>query len=114
VATGYVNRQKMHIYLMGGKTFTLNEEFSLKTGSMLRWVQSAPVSFEIAGLFGFKEKFYAGGMFRFGSSYGFLAQFKPTFQLTIGYSYDLTITELSTFHGGTHEIMLSYDFNVFE
>lgn len=113
VSTEYVNKQQLHLYFVGGHQFDLNDDFQLKTSGMFKWVRNAPVSFDVTGLFGFKEKFWIGAMYRFDAAYGVLTQFKPTPALTIGYSYDITITELNGYQNGSHEIMLSYDFSLF-
>ena len=112
--TEYVNKEEIHLYLVAGKKFLLSENTQLKTNSMLRLVKDAPVSIDITALVGLKEKFWVGGMLRFGDSYGFLAQVKPTSDILIGYSYDLNFSGLNAFNNGTHEIMLSYNLNFFE
>jgi type IX secretion system PorP/SprF family membrane protein len=112
--TEYVNKEEIHLYFMAGKEFQFSENMQIKTHSMLRIVKDAPISFDITALFGLKEKFWFGGMLRFGDSYGFLAQVKPTQDILIGYSYDLNFSGLNAFNNGTHEIMLSYCLNFFE
>ncbi|MDA3833676.1 MAG: type IX secretion system membrane protein PorP/SprF [Spirochaetales bacterium] len=112
--TEYVNKEEIHLYLMAGKKFLINETTQLKTHSMLRLVKDAPISLDVTALVGFKEKFWVGGMLRFGDSYGFIAQFKPLEDTLIGYSYDLSFSGLNAFNNGTHEIMLSYNLNLFE
>jgi len=112
--TEYVNKEEIHLYLVAGKKFLLNETMQLKTHSMLRMLKNAPLSFDITALIGLKEQFWFGGMIRFGDSYGFLAQVKPTRDILIGYSYDLNFSGLNAFNNGTHEIMLSYNLNLFE
>ena len=113
VSTEYVNRQQLHFYFVGGHQFDLDDDFQLKTSGMFKWVRNAPVSFDVTALAGFREKFWIGGMYRFDAAYGIITQFKPIPELTIGYSYDLTITELNGYQNGSHEIMLSYDFSLF-
>lgn len=113
VSSGQVNAQKMHVYAIGGKKFDLSENVQFKTYSMLRWVTGSPISLDITALVGLNDKIWLGGMFRFGDSYGFLAQFKPTEKMMIGYSYDLTISDLNVYNNGTHEIMFSYDIDLF-
>lgn len=113
VATDYVSIQKIHLYVMGGKRFDINENFQVKTYSMLKWVKGAPLSADITALAGIRDRFWLGGMIRFGASYGFLAQFKPNSNMMIGYSYDLSISRLNSFNSGSHEIMFSYNINVF-
>lgn len=113
VTTEYVNKQQMHLYFVTGHMFALNEDFQLKTSALMKWVRNAPISFDATVLFGFKEKFWVGGMYRFDAAYGIIAQFKPIPELTIGYSYDITLTELGGYQSGSHEIMLSYNFDLF-
>lgn len=113
VTTDYVNKQQLHMYFVGGNRFDLSEDFQLKASGMLKWVRNAPLSFDLTALGGFKEKFWLGAMYRFDAAYGVIAQFKPTSALTIGYSYDITIGDLSGFQSGSHEIMLGYNFSLF-
>ena len=113
VSTGYVNKQELHLYFVGGHQFDLNSDFQLKTSGMFKWVRNAPASFDVNTLVGFREKFWVGGMYRFDAAYGIIAQFKPIESLTLGYSYDITINELNGYQNGSHEVMLSYDLNLF-
>jgi len=50
-------------------------------------------------------------MLRFGDSFGGLFQLQVTNQIKFGYSYDLPINKLGAYNNGTHELMISYDFN---
>lgn len=111
--TNYVNKQEIHAYAVAGKDFNFNPDFQMKVDGMIKYVNNAPLSLQISMLAGFRERFWVGGMARIGDSFGIIAQFKPTEKLTIGYSYDITTSELSIFSNGTHEIMLGYDFNFF-
>lgn len=107
--TVYVNKEEMHLYLVGGKQFPLGSEIQLKTSAMLQYVKDAPFTFQASALLGFKEKFWVGAMARIGDAFGAVMQFQATKKMVIGYSYDLTISEISSFSNGTHEIMFSYD-----
>ena len=113
VTTEYVNKQEMHLYFVAGHMFELNNDFQLKTSGMMKLVRNAPAAIDATALFGFKEKFWLGAMYRIDAAYGVIAQFKPIPELTIGYSYDITLTELSGYQSGSHEIMLSYNFDLF-
>lgn len=113
VSTSYINKQQMHMYFVAGQKIALNEDFQLKGSAMTRWVSGAPLSIDLSVSAGFRERFWVGAMYRFDAAYGIIAQFKPTAKMTIGYSYDITISELSAFNNGTHEIMFSYDLDLF-
>ncbi|GAB1451578.1 type IX secretion system membrane protein PorP/SprF [Draconibacterium sp.] len=112
--TQYVNKEEIHLYAIGGRTFNLNQDFQLKTSAMFRYVKNAPFSFQINAMVGFKEQFWVGGMARFGDSFAIVAQFQATPKMKIGYSYDFTTSDLSYYSNGTHEIMFSYDLNIFK
>ncbi|HKI88802.1 MAG TPA: type IX secretion system membrane protein PorP/SprF [Draconibacterium sp.] len=111
--TEYVNKEKIHFYFVAGKKFSLSENTQLKASTMLKLVQNAPVSVDITGMIGFKERFWVGGMFRYGDSYGLLTQFNVTDKILIGYSYDLTLSDINVFSNGTHEIMFRYNMDIF-
>jgi len=113
-ATEYVGKEKIHFYLVGGKIFRVNENIHIKSSSMLKIVKSAPISVDVTGLLGLKDRFWFGGMFRIGNSWGLLAQVNATDNMLIGYSYDLNFNGLNAFNNGTHEIMLSYNINLFQ
>ena len=110
----HVNKEEIHFYMIGGKIFHFNSEFQLKTSAMFRYVRNVPLSFQINAMVGFKEKFWVGGMYRFGDSFGMMAQFQATDKMKIGYSYDFTTSDLGAFNNGTHEIMFGYDLNIFQ
>lgn len=113
VTVDYINKQLMHMYLAAGQRIVFNEDFQLKTNGMIRWVSGAPASFDMTVMGGFKEKFWLGAMYRLDDAYGMLVKFKPSSKMAIGYSYDITISELGAFNSGTHEIMFSYNLDLF-
>ena len=59
----------------------------------------------------FYDRLWVGAMYRVGDAVGGLLQIQLSNQLRVGYSYDVTASDLSTFNNGTHEILVSYDFN---
>ena len=55
------------------------------------------------------EKFWIGGMYRSGDSFGAIAQWIINKKIRIGYAADFTFTELKDYHKGIHEVMISYE-----
>jgi len=111
-STEYISKEKIHYYLVAGKKFTTGGYTQIKAHSMLRVAPNAPVTFDVTAMFGLKEKFWVGGMYRLNDSYGLLTQFAIG-KMLIGYSYDLSFSELNAFSSGTHEIMFSYNIDLF-
>ena len=113
VQTDYINKQQRHMYFVAGHRFDISEDFQLKTNGMMRKIKSAPLSVDMTVMGGFRDKFWVGAMYRFGDAYGMLVKFNPSPNMSIGYAYDITISELSAFNSGTHEIMFSYNLDLF-
>jgi type IX secretion system PorP/SprF family membrane protein len=109
----YVNKEKIHLYIVGGHNLKLTPDFSLKANAMLMGVRNAPVTLQATAMAGFRERFWMGGMIRFGDALGFIAQFRASPKILIGYSYDINTSKFSVFDNGTHEVMLSYNLNLY-
>lgn len=109
--TQNVSREEMHFYFMMGYVFHVNRILKFKPHFMTKFVQDAPVSIDLSAQFLIYDRLWLGGMYRFGDSVGALMQIQVSNQIKVGYSYDVSINELRTYNRGTHEIMVSYDFN---
>ncbi len=107
---GLYNR---HYYLMGGYVFNLSADSGgvmFKPSTVVRYVQDAPVSFDVSAMFLLKQKLWLGGAYRYQDSFAAVVSFHFTDHLQAGYSYDFGTSNLNQYHNGSHEIMLSYDF----
>jgi type IX secretion system PorP/SprF family membrane protein len=108
------NRIKMdywHYYIMGGYVFPINENIKLKPTVMMKVVTGAPVEADLGVNALFNEVLWVGGSYRTGDSWSALIQIQLNHQFRLGYSYDYTLTDLSRYNSGTHEITLGYDFS---
>jgi type IX secretion system PorP/SprF family membrane protein len=111
VSTQSISKEQMHIFFMAGYVFDINRIVKFKPSILTKYVKNAPVSLDMTGTFLFYERFGLGAMYRVGDSFGGLVQIQTTNQLKIGYSYDLPINKLGAFNSGTHEIMVTFDFD---
>ena len=102
--------QRMHYFLTGGYVFDLGTYHKFKPTVLFKAVEGAPLSFDVSANFLFYEKFWLGAMYRYDDAVGVLAQYHITNDFTIGYSYDYTLTPLQDYSGGSHEIMIGYEF----
>lgn len=107
-----VSKEQIHLFIMGGYVFDLNRIIKFKPSILTKYVKNAPISFDLDGTFLFYDRLWLGAIYRIGDSFGGMFQIQATNQLKIGYSYDLSINQLGAFNSGTHEIMVSYDFNL--
>lgn len=102
-----------HYYLMAGYVFSLSKDslgVMFKPSTVIRVVNGAPVSFDLTANFLLKQKLWLGASYRFQDSFAAIASFQFTPHLQAGYSYDFGTSDLRSYNGGSHEIMLTYDF----
>ncbi|HEX7584122.1 MAG TPA: type IX secretion system membrane protein PorP/SprF [Prolixibacteraceae bacterium] len=107
-----ITSEQMHIFFIAGYVFDVNRIVKFKPSILTKYVKNTPVSVNLDGTFLFYDRLWLGAMYRVGDSFGGLFQIQVTNQLKIGYSYDLPINALGAYNGGTHEIMVTYDFNL--
>ncbi|HKO78287.1 MAG TPA: type IX secretion system membrane protein PorP/SprF [Flavobacterium sp.] len=104
--------QEIHTFLTGGYVFDINEAFKLKPAVMAIFVKGAPVSVDLTANVLYNEKFELGAAYRFGDAVSILMNVNVTPNLRVGYSYDYTISNLSQFSSGSHEIVLLYNLDL--
>lgn len=100
-------------YLLGGYVFNLSADSAgimFKPSTVVRLVNGAPVSFDVSAMFLFKQKLWLGAAYRYEESVAAIASFQVNPHLQFGYSYDFGTNDLGSYHNGSHEFMLTYDF----
>jgi len=109
-STDLASEQK-HYFLIGGAVFKLSENIALKPTTFVKITAAAPIEADITANFIFMERFWVGAMYRTGDAFGILAGLNITDQLSVGYSFDWSMTNQTfKYNQGSHEIMVRYDF----
>ncbi|TAJ08182.1 type IX secretion system membrane protein PorP/SprF [Marinilabiliaceae bacterium JC017] len=111
--TSVLGELKRHYFIMGGYVFDLNHEFKLKSSLINKMVEGAPPSTDITAQMIYKDTYWLGATYRVGDAVAFLADIQINKQLIVGYSYDFSVSRLAGYNHGSHEIMISYDFDGF-
>jgi type IX secretion system PorP/SprF family membrane protein len=111
VITGQAGKQERHTFIIAGYVKDINENIKFKPTIQSKLTIGAPVSIDLAANFLFYDRLWLGGIYRFGDSFGGMVQYLITDQLSFGYVYEYTLSQLSHYNKGTHEIMLTYDFH---
>ena len=101
---------RRHYYLNGGYVLKLSNTVDFKPSFLVKYEPSAPVSMDLNAHFLFNQRFWLGVSYRHKAAFVGMIEFAVTPNLRAGYAYDYTTTAIRTFQGGSHEIMLSYDF----
>ena len=103
---------KRHYFLNGGYVWDLGKggNVKFKPSFLVKFEPAAPVTFDINAHFLFFDRLWAGASYRYNNAIVGMLQFQITSKLRVGYAYDYTTTAIRTYQGGSHEIMIGYDF----
>ena len=104
--------EKMHVFLTSGYVFDLNPDLKLKPSVMLKAVNGAPLSIDLSANALIRDKFEVGLSWREGDSVSGMVNFLFTPTLRVGYAYDYTLTNLSMFNSGSHEVFILYNLDL--
>lgn len=102
--------EKRHYFLIAGTVFPITDNIKLKPTGFMKVTEGAPIEGDVTLTALFKEKLWAGVMFRTGDALGLLVGASITDQLSLGYSFDWSYTNTTfKYNAGSHELMLRYD-----
>lgn len=110
--SGVLVKHFSHYFFNTGYVFDINPKWSVRPSIMLKYVETSPFSIDVNCNFWYDRKFGIGASYRVADSFDLLFEFQATKNLSIGYAYDLTLTRLSRYTSGSHELMLRYQGNV--
>lgn len=108
--TGSESFMEDHFYFTGGYKFRFGDDWALEPTVLLKMGLPAPIKFDanVRGIW--KETVWLGFGMRTQDAVTAMVGYQYKDMITIGYSYDMTLTKLKTFTTGTHEIMLGVKF----
>ncbi len=98
-------------YLTGGYNFDVTENITLRPMSLVKF-DRAKVQIDVTGQAVFGDRLWAGLSYRYQDAVALHAGLRLLDQLRVGYSYDITTSEISGYSSGSHEFMLSYCFRI--
>ncbi|WP_103068378.1 PorP/SprF family type IX secretion system membrane protein [Aquimarina sediminis] len=107
-----VAQTKTHIYGIVGYVFDFVDNIRLKPSMVLKQVIDSPLTFDLSLNSLIYDKFELGVSYRYTDSFIALAGFNITQNLKVGYSYDFSISELSGYNNGSHEIVILFNFDL--
>lgn len=100
-----------HYYLMGGKTFrkTLGGDIDAQVLLRTDLVKfSADINARYIYTLEGDKQLYGGMTVRTSDAFAIMVGYTPISNLTIGYSYDLTLNKLANISRGSHEMVVKY------
>ena len=101
-----------YYYLYGGTTLDINRDFKLKPSALMRFQEGAPITLDLTlGIVAYETIKFAT-TYRLNDNLTFLFELALLEQLHLGYAYEYTLSEISNYSNGTHELMLNFRFKV--
>ena len=105
--TGKLNT---HFYFTGGYKLFLTDDFSAEPSLLVKAVSNIPVQFDLGARIFYKNKFWLGTTYRTKDAIAVLLGYSYKDNLTFGYSYDITTSNLKNYSNGTHELIIGLRF----
>ncbi len=105
--------QDIHFFLTGGYVFDFVNDLKLKPAIMIRGVKGAPLAVDLTANVLINKKLEAGIGYRLDDSVSALVNFRVRPDLRIGYAYDYTTSNLSSYNSGSHELFVLFDVDLF-
>ena len=102
-------KEQWHFFLVGGYVLPLSAQVRFRPSVLLKAVDGAPLSADLSANFLFVEKLWLGAAYRTSKELSAVFSYQITDQLRAGYAYDLALSPLRSNHGGSHEVMVTYD-----
>ncbi len=95
-----------HYFVTGGMLFDINTDWAFVPSVMVQHVRPAPVQFDLNGTFWFQEKIALGISYRNLDAIYAVFEYVHNERFEFSYAYDLTISELTRYNHGSHEVVV--------
>jgi type IX secretion system PorP/SprF family membrane protein len=99
-----------HFYGMGGYKLFITNDFFAEPNFLVKFVSPAPFQIDIGGRVIYKNKAWLGLTYRTKDAMSVIGGYTYKENITFGYSYDITTTNLKTYSNGTHELVVGFRF----
>ncbi|WP_300564973.1 type IX secretion system membrane protein PorP/SprF [Flavobacterium sp.] len=99
---------RMHYYFMTGYVFDISDNLKFKPSLLVKAVSGSPWTGDISANFLLQEKVTLGAAYRWDDSTSALVGFQISKSFFAGYAFDYTLSKLTKYNDGSHEIILRY------
>ena len=107
-----IGSENIHLFLTSGYVYELNADLKIKPSVLAKMVQGAPITFDASLNVLFNDRFEGGLSYRLEDSVSAMFNLSVLPALRIGYAYDYTLSKLSTYSSGSHEIFVLFDLDL--
>jgi type IX secretion system PorP/SprF family membrane protein len=99
-------RQIPHTFITAGYRLFVNEDITFLPSTLVKYVSSTPLSFDVNGKLQYRDFLWVGASVRYKDSWAGMAGLNISNAINIGYSYDITTSQLNTVSSGSLEIVV--------
>lgn len=97
-----------HLFATAGYRMFLSEDWNVLPSATLRSVKSLPLGIDANVKFQYKDLFWFGAGYRYQDGFSGMLGMNLNNSINIGYSYDITTSQLNTVSRGTHELVIGF------
>ena len=108
--TQVLGKLQSHYFLTGGYIFDIGSDVKIEPSVLLKAVIPVPMQLYISVKAIYQNMVWLGLSYRTYDAMSVIMGYNYKNQLTIGYSLDFTTSDLKSYSGGTHELMLGIRF----
>ena len=105
------SRLEHHYLLTGGYKFRVAKDFKIEPSTIIKYVSPAPIQIDIMARVIWKEKIWLGGVYRTMDAASLLLGMTYRTNLSFGYAYDFTTSNIRNYSTGTHELFIGLRFS---
>ncbi|MBN8701569.1 MAG: type IX secretion system membrane protein PorP/SprF [Bacteroidetes bacterium] len=99
-----------HFYAIAGYKWNASDDFLVEPMLAVKQVAPVPVQADIGARVSYKKTVWLGTTYRTKDAVNVMVGYNFKENLTIGYSYDITTSNLKRYNTGTHEVLLAIRF----
>jgi type IX secretion system PorP/SprF family membrane protein len=104
------SRLARHYYLMAGYLLPIQDRILFRPSMLVKYVRNAPAQLDVNASVIFNEVFWVGASFRTQKAIAFMAEFRITPKIRLGYSLDIWLNELQPYNYGSNDLRVCFDF----
>ena len=86
----------------------LSDDVSFLPSILVRYINPLPIGFDVNAKFQYQDLLWIGGSYRLQDGFAAMIGININNNINIGYSYDITTSQLNTVSKGTHEILIGF------
>ncbi len=106
-----INTLKTHFFAHGAYRYDFNEDWATEPFVLLKYMHPTPLQVDLGLRTIWKKMIWIGASWRSADAIAIMIGYEYEEQISFGYSYDITTSNLRTASSGTHEIMIGFKFS---